>query len=293
MAMGTLQNLKTLVTNPVARKRYLRWRVTRTLQGRPPYVNLPHGRRVLPAERFNDFNAIATQHPQAPEFNLVNSLLTISGGGAFVDVGANVGVMSVLAHSTGRACSILAFEPSHRYCSAWHTNMVLNGVTNATLFQAAVGDSCSEVGFRVDSAMPLNGKIDKGLVHFTKQVEPVQMVTLDAVCNVCNIDNVALLKIDVEGAEPLVIRGARNLLLQRKIKCILFEFIVEFIEDMEEDPYDFIQTLADASFALHVIHNDGTIGRQLDPRVVVDQARVAPDAPLRPFHEINLAAVLQ
>ena len=118
------------------------------------------------------------------------------------------------------------------------------------------------------------------------------MVTLNSICGAYNVESMALLKIDVEGAEPLVIRGARNLLLRRQIKCILFEFIVEFIEDLDEDPYDLVRTLADAGFALHAIRDDGVIGRQLDIRETVDERRVMPGAPPRPFHEINLVAIL-
>ena len=201
---------------PVIRHRYLRWLVTRTLHGRPPFVRLPQGRRVLPASRFNDFHAIATQHPEAPEFCVVDALLALTGEGAFFDVGANVGIMSVVASSTGRASRILAFEPSHRYCSAWHTNMALNGVENATLIQAAVGDRCDRIAFRVDPAMPLHGKIDMGVIYPTKQVQQVQMFTLDAICEITAIDRIALLKIDVEGAEPLVIRGAKDLLKSKR-----------------------------------------------------------------------------
>ena len=289
--MNSLQNAKTLICNPVIRHRYLRWLVTRTLHGRPPFVRLPQGRRVLPASRFNDFHAIATQHPEAPEFCVVDALLALTGEGAFFDVGANVGVMSVVASSTGRASRILAFEPCHRYCSAWHTNMALNGVENATLIQAAVGDRCDRIAFRVDPAMPLHGKIDMGVIYPTKQVQQVQMFTLDAICEISAIDRISLLKIDVEGAELLVIRGAKDLLRSKRIKSILFEFIVEFIEDLDEDPHDLVRTLIEAGFALHAIASDGAIGRQLDPAAVVDERRVAPEAPPRPFHEINLAAI--
>jgi FkbM family methyltransferase len=289
--MSALQNAKTLICNPVIRYRYLRWLVTRTLHGRPPFVSLPHGRRVLPASRFNDFHAIATQHPEASEFCLVDALLALTGQGAFFDVGANVGAMSVVASSTGRASRIFAFEPSHRYCSAWHTNMALNGVENATLIQAAVGDRCDRIDFRVDPAMPLHGRIDVGVIYPTKQTQRVQMITLDAICEIGAIDSISLLKVDVEGAEPLVIRGARELLRNRLIKSILFEFIVEFIEDLDEDPHDLVRALTEAGFALHAIASDGAIGRQLDPSAVVDERRVAPEAPPRPFHEINLVAI--
>ncbi|MEH2374720.1 FkbM family methyltransferase [Nostoc sp.] len=291
--MGIQKNIQTFISNPGIQKRYLIWQATRLTTGHLPYIELPKGQRLFPADRFNDFHAIATQHPDINEFNLVDTLLSTSSKGVFVDVGANVGAMTLLAHSTGRVDTILAFEPTHRYCSAWHYNVAYNGIKNATLIQTAVGDRIGEVDFRVDPTMPLNNKINKGQVHFSSQTQKVKIVTLDSVCNALNIDRITLLKIDVEGAEPLVIRGAKQLLKERRIQNILLEFIVEFIEDMDEDPYSFVQMLNELDFDLYEINPNGTLGQTLDYKEVVDARRVLPDAPLRPFHGINLVAQLQ
>lgn len=211
----------------------------------------------------------------------------------FVDIGANVGAMTLLAHSTGRVESILAFEPSHRYCSAYHYNIASNGVTNATLISTAVGDFIGDVDFRVDPTMPLNNKINKGQVHFSSETQKVKIITLDSACQSLGIDKINLLKIDVEGAEPLVIRGARQLLNSKKIHDILLEFIVEFIEDMDENPCEFVQTLNELDFDLYEINPDGTLGEVLSYKDVVDSRRVLPNAPERPFYGINLVAKLR
>jgi FkbM family methyltransferase len=288
-----LQKVKTFLENPGIQREYLHWQATKITTGYLPYVELPQGERLFPADRFNDFHAINTQHPDDSEFRLVKSLLSETSGGVFIDVGANVGAMTLLAHSTGLASSILAFEPSHRYCLAWHHNMSANKVNNATLIQAAVGDRCGEVNFRVDPHLPLNNKIDHGNVHFSTQVQKVKIVTLDSICAATNLDQVSLLKIDVEGAEPMVIRGAKELLLRHQVNSILLEFIVEFIEDMDENPYDFVNLLTDYGYDFYAINSDGTLGESLNPKSIVDERRVSPDHPLRPFHEINLVAKLR
>jgi FkbM family methyltransferase len=291
--MSALNNLGTFLHNPLVRKRYLKWLTYKHVAGRPPYVVLPKGHKVLPAPRFNDYHAIATQHPGEPEFVLLDSLLASTDNGIFIDVGANVGTMSVLAHSTGRTSRIVALEPNHRYCATWHMNMSLNGIDNATLIQAAAGDACADVGFRVDPAFPLNGKIDLGAIYSTPMTIKVKMITIDALCEMLNICDVALLEIDTEGAEPIVIRGASKLLKERRVRCILMEFIVEFIEDIAEDPYMFVNEIQEWGYTLYGIEPDGTLGKRLDGGTLVDERRVPAEAPMRPFNEINLVAVLQ
>jgi FkbM family methyltransferase len=291
--MSALNDAGTLLRDPTVRKRYLKWLTCKHLFGRPPYIDLPKGRKISPAPRFNDYHAIATQHPGEPEFVLLNTLLACVNDAVFIDVGANIGTMSVLAHSTGHASRILALEPDHRYCAAWHLNMSLNGVDRATLVQAAAGDVCADVAFRIDPAFPLNSKIDVGAIYPTPLTTKVKMITIDSLCEVMNVDQVGLLKIDTEGAEPIVLRSATRLLMKKRIKYMLMEFIVEFIEDMNEDPYLFVKSLEKAGYALHGIEPDGQLGKRLDPATLVDERRVPAEAPMRSFEEINVVAVLQ
>lgn len=288
-----LKKVKTLLQNPGIQREYLHWQISRLTTGTSPYVCLPQGKRLFPANKFNDFHAINTQHPDNSEFRLFQDLLGVTKGEVFIDVGANVGAMTLLAHSTGLVSSILAFEPSHRYCEIWHYNMSVNQIENAMLIQAAIGDHCGEINFRVDPQQPLNNKIDHGNVHASSKVQKVKIMTLDAICTAMHIDQISLLKIDVEGAEPLVIRGAKELMRQRKINSILLEFIVEFIEDMNEDPDDFVKAIVDYGYDFFPINSDGSLGEPLEPNTIVNDRRVTADHPLRPFHGINLVAKLR
>ena len=287
--MSWLANLRTLLGNTDVRNEYLRWKGSKLLTGSPPSLPLPRGRRVFPAHRFNDYHSIARQRPDEAEFLLFKYLLG-TGGGVFVDVGANVGAVSVLAASTGLVDRIVAFEPSHRYCSAWHMNTNANAIANATLIQAAVSDVTGEANFRADPAMPLHGRLDLGSLYATSRTMRVTTVTLDDACKLFGIRQIALLKIDVEGAEAKVIRGASKLLEKGRIDAIVLEFIVEHIEDMGDDPQAMVGELVRAGFQIYEILPGGEVGACLDHRNVVDSRRVPPGAKERPFWGINLVA---
>lgn len=277
-----------MLTNSDIRKEYLRWRFSKLATGSPPSLPLPVGRRVFPADRFNDYHSIAHQRPNEAEFRLLQALL--GRGGVFIDVGANVGAVCICAASTGLVSRVVAFEPSHRYCSAWHKNMDVNRITGATLIQAAVADVTGEASFRADPALPLHGRLDVGALYATSRTMRVSTVTLDDACEMLGIDQIALLKIDVEGAEPKVIRGARKLLSGGRINAIVLEFIVEHMEDMDDDPQAMIDDLILAGFQLHEILPSGQVGGCLDPRTVVDARRSPPGARERPYCGINIVA---
>lgn len=58
----------------------------------------------------------------------------------------------------------------------------------------------------------------------------VKSDTLDNYCNSNNINNIDFIKIDVEGAEKMIIEGAENMLKNKKIKAGIFE-IGETLKD--------------------------------------------------------------
>ncbi len=63
-----------------------------------------------------------------------------------------------------------------------------------------------------------------GIVIAPPQIENVEAITLDTCCERHNIAAIDLLKIDVEGAEYQVLRGAQRMLASQKIRCLTFEF---------------------------------------------------------------------
>src|SRR5215213_2048430 len=106
--------------HPSVAWQYLAWRARRAVHVEP-VVKIPGGGRIATTAKFNDFRGIAVQHPGPSELTTLSELM--SPGSTFVDVGANVGQMSVLAWNTGKVARVLAFEPTHAYASAWHRNV--------------------------------------------------------------------------------------------------------------------------------------------------------------------------
>lgn len=122
------------------------------------------------------------------------------------DIGANVGfytlLASVLVGSNGR---VFAFEPVPRNLSYLRKHLQLNGITNVEILDVAVTDKCSITFFDEGQNSSMGHIASQG------QLE-VKTVSLDGLTKKGEIPLPDYIKIDVEGAEMLVLSGAKSVL---------------------------------------------------------------------------------
>jgi FkbM family methyltransferase len=142
-----------------------------------------------------------------------------------VDVGANVGVYSLLAlNSPHFQGSIVAYEPLLETFKILQRNVnKYQQAKTVSLVQKAVADT---VGFIeiINSQIPASVSIEKrqNLSEIRSSVAQIQVTTLDIELQESNFDlSRAFIKVDVEGAEPLVILGAHGILTRFKPDLLL------------------------------------------------------------------------
>lgn len=145
-------------------------------------------------------------------------------GGLMVDVGANYGYFSMLwlANNPGNRC--IAFEASPANIPALAENIHRNRLDERMSIEpCALSDRTGTVEFALHTG---EGQTGWGGISNTPAADTfgVPATTLDGywVRN-CPDQNIAVLKIDVEGADTLVLQGAQNLLRSQKIRHIFFE----------------------------------------------------------------------
>lgn len=135
-------------------------------------------------------------------------------GDVVFDVGAHVGYYTLhAARLVGGTGAVHAFEPVPRNAARLRANVALNAFTNVEVVEAAV----SAVGGRARfGTVPLPGESGWGsmLVAGDEGSADIDVpaVSLDEYAAARAIDRVALIKIDVQGSEMDVLRGARTVL---------------------------------------------------------------------------------
>jgi FkbM family methyltransferase len=121
-----------------------------------------------------------------------------------VDVGANVGVYAVTtAKRVGPQGRVIAVEPFPENAKRLRANALRNGLSGVTVVEAAAGDREGSVDLFVHER-----GINHSLVRGSGTAVKVSLTTVDAAAKA--LPKVHLLKIDVEGVVPAVLRGARE-----------------------------------------------------------------------------------
>lgn len=150
------------------------------------------------------------------------------------DVGANVGDYSLLVHSFIPSARVYAFEPAAPvYQELTRKLSAIGNGANLEAFNLGLSDEEKSVdlhSYTVEGeAVSLISSIDRRLptqvVHVeVSETERIEVRTLDSFCLAEGVERIDFLKLDVEGHEVAVLRGARGMLDRGAISMIQFEF---------------------------------------------------------------------
>ncbi len=141
-------------------------------------------------------------------------LRRLKPGESVIDLGANVGYYSIMAawhlgHFQGSR--VFAFEPNPHAFAYLERNKELNRLDNLVAVQQAVGERKGHITLYIDPDGITFGSLQPYLSHLTQACE-VPVTTLDEFLHPYSDVKIALVKMDIEGAELLALQGARKTL---------------------------------------------------------------------------------
>lgn len=178
------------------------------------------------------------------------------GDGDFIDVGANIGVVTLPLSTRYGDRRVHAFEPNPAAYRALLSNVALNGATNVVAHAAAVADSTGEVSFSADETDRATGALSEGN---GKGTISVPAVSLDSYVEEHAVAQVALLKVDVEGHETRVFEGARNSLGRKLFDVIFYEVCPPLTKAAGFTPEQATQLLMDYGYRINRFDERGRL----------------------------------
>lgn len=170
-------------------------------------------------------------------------------GGVAVDIGAHVGYYSVfLSKLVGEGGRVFSFEPSPVNFPLLKKNVFK--LRNIVANNLAVGDKAGTVSFYQSKKGSGRHSLVSGRCDDVDEYK-VEVVSLDQYFSQADLNDIKidLMKVDVEGFEPEVFRGAQNMIEAGRINKIIFEcypgiypvdrkpLLQNFVENLRQNGY--------------------------------------------------------
>ncbi|MDP4286114.1 MAG: FkbM family methyltransferase [Bacteroidota bacterium] len=156
----------------------------------------------------------------------------INEGNIVFDVGANIGELTLLFSSAvGKRGQVHSFEPTPETFNKLSTIIKIANKKNVRLNNKAVAQHKGNADFNVyeEEYSSWNTFAKRPLENYGIKIAPplsivVPVISIDDYCRENFIESIDLLKIDVEGAELNVLKGAERMFQEKKISQCVFEF---------------------------------------------------------------------
>jgi FkbM family methyltransferase len=223
------------------------------LQGKRIYVGSSGTRGYISVREY----VHGTYEPEVCQFILTH----VKPGMIVCDIGAHFGYFTILmSERVGQSGRCIAIEASNDNYSRIARTLRANAISNVSLEHIAASDQKALVSFDVNPNS-LMGKIAADQTHGKQaSTESVQAYDLDTFMSEKGISSVGFMKIDVEGAELKVLRGARHVLQQSR-PLLLIE--VHTFESADVLARPLIRDLGNAGYRITSLHNGASIDAEL------------------------------
>ena len=181
----------------------------------------------------------------------------IKPGMVVIDIGANIGYYTLIAAKlVGDSGRVYAFEPEPNSYRILVKNIAINGYSNVVAIRKALSNQHGRVKLFLDKyTFGTPSFAEHNVPHKAGFVE-VETETLD---NFLPDGKVDLIKIDAQGAEGLILDGARKILRTNESLKIIMEFWPYGLSNLKSDSLNLLNELERCGFRIKLL--DDTSGK--------------------------------
>jgi FkbM family methyltransferase len=173
--------------------------------------------------------------------------------GLFIDIGTNIGLLSVPVLNNFKHTQVISFEPSATVLPhLMRTHTASKHKDRWTIHSKAVGDTIGQTNFKKNDAIDsaFDG-VAPAVIHQDKNLESIEITTLDHFLNIpAGRYTSVLIKVDVEGFEFNVLKGAKNFIITHK-PAIVIEIVKEFLIRYDISVQQFIDLINELDYNLY------------------------------------------
>jgi len=183
-------------------------------------------------------------------------LSLLEGSKVVLDVGASTGLFSLLAAAGCSNRKVYAFEPAPETFQYLTTNLEKNGLGNVTPVRGCLLDFDGETPLYLNhsAALPFSTSSIEGY-RDTKLTVTAKAMMIDSYAETHNLPAIDLIKIDCEGLDHLVLKGAKNV-LKRDQPVIICEVLHEDTDRLLNE------VLEGSGYRYFIITDDGLVQQQ-------------------------------
>lgn len=246
-----LPNIATALKHPYVAVQYSRWLIERNLLRRAPRKRIRNRITIGAFSGFSEYLAVDnfignSEHRFFRDYSF--------GPGCILDIGANIGVVSLFLANRFPNRTVYAIEPNPFAARSLNANIQLNEAMNVIVSGVAIADRCGSIPFQVRPTSLGTAHISAGSEG---AVSMVPCTTLDEFVASAGITQIALLKVDVEGYESLVFAGGSDTIRRIRPGVIYFEVCPPITVEAGFDPAQPAMMLTEAGYSLFRLDPDG------------------------------------
>jgi FkbM family methyltransferase len=195
--------------------------------------------------------------------DLEGDMLRLGHPGSIVfDVGANVGQSIRIFKTLFPDSQIHAFEPDAR--AYGEAVKVAGAYRNVTVLNYALGADEAVGDFREYTASAMSSFLEPSGANWSKpaRVRPVRVSTIDGYCTDHQIDRIDILKVDVQGRDLSVLRGAKAM-LAGNVTLVRTELNFMTLYTGQDDPLDTLRFMRELGYDLIAFYEQHLRGGRL------------------------------
>jgi FkbM family methyltransferase len=176
----------------------------------------------------------------------------IKEGDIVIDIGANIGYYTLIfAQLVGSSGKVFAFEPEPKNFEILRKNIEINNYQNIIAEQKIVSDESGMTKLFIAEQGIVGHRINQQ--KSSQKFIEVESIILDNYIKKLNLDNkINFIKIDVEGSEPKVLEGAKEIMQKSNQLKIFTEFNREFVKKYGIEPKEMIDLLYRNGFKIYL-----------------------------------------